>query len=568
MAQQQSSSADLAKQFGGTDVSSLAAQFGGTPVDDAPTQTAAPVTPTTPEKPPQTFGHFVSEATGMLNPFPLIKRLTDPSGASDAEVFALQAAHAPVGLGNVVRDVVSQQKGEWQKAKEAYDSGHYGNAIMYALSSAVPIAGPTITGIGEKAEEGDYVGAAGQVAGLAVGAKLPKIASKMALPAVEAVQRIRATGKPVAGTAATTVDLIKAIQPLKTSPYTPGDVQRAAPYLASEHAQSPITSVQGLRDAADSAITQIEEHIGQYVAAHPKDLIRTKPLDAAKSALATGVRSTDMAAGLKELSDLGLDGPLTLSDADAIRLRLNAENRAVLKKNNYDQATARKVDPTFAAREAAAKSLRDGIYQQLEERGIKDVANLRRDEGALIALRNSAEHYGFVGERPVSGTGANTVTAKAMRVGLPAAGAAMGASVGGPFVGAPLGGAAGIALARKLAPANLTRDALVARAFEKLRVDPAEFPAVPDQPPIAGLLEAPQTARPMPSHMPDASYVRSVPAVAQPFNPPKMLPSHQGRPMPPKPDTSGGGAVPARGYVVRDPKTGRFKRVYSTEGTK
>jgi hypothetical protein len=68
------------------------------------------------------------------------------------------------------------------------------------------------------------------------------------------------------------------------------------------------------------------------------------------------------------LADFNFDQPKTLAEADAIRSQLNAENKAVLKKNSYDVATALAADPGFAAREAAAESLRDGIYQRLEHR--------------------------------------------------------------------------------------------------------------------------------------------------------------------------------------------------------
>lgn len=353
-----------------------------------------------------------------------------------------------------------------------------------------------------------------------------------AYPAVKAALKARAANTPEPGAGRLSVDLVKATPPTKSTPYSPLDVQRAAPYLASEHANAPITTVEALRDAADSAITQVEEHVHQYIAANPLDTIRTDPLTAAKDVLSTRPRTSDLPIGMKELSDLGLDKPMTLADADAVRLQLNAENQAILRRNNYEVSIARKVDPGFAAREAAAASLRDGIYTQLEERGIEGVRALRQDEGSLLKLRDAAQNQLYNAEKPVSGTGSNTMRAKITRVAIPAVGAAVGAEYAGPG-GAATGGLLGNELARRLAPPNLTRDALVERAFQNVKGTGVSFPAVPPPSPVAGLL---------PSH-----------PIELPGIPARMQSQMQT-------------PTAARGLVVRDPTTGRFKRVYTSEG--
>jgi hypothetical protein len=193
-----------------------------------------------------------------------------------------------------------------------------------------------------------------------------------------------------------------AVPPSKTSPYEPTDPHAAMPWLDVEHAAKPITSIEGLRDAADSAITRIEDHIHQAIGANPNDLIRNQPLVAVKNALRRFTRSDAMSAGLKDVESFGLDQPLTVERADQIRRDLNAENKGVLKRNHYDVATARSIDPGFAAREAASRALRDGIYTQLEARGIAGVRELRQDEGALLSVRNATERQIYAGDKTVA----------------------------------------------------------------------------------------------------------------------------------------------------------------------
>jgi hypothetical protein len=158
-------------------------------------------------------------------------------------------------------------------------------------------------------------------------------------------------------------------------------------YVAAEHAGSPIRSVTDFRDAADSAVGKIESQIDAAVKSLPDVKIQTNPLDAAKQALSESVRKDFVTAGMKELDNYPLDGPLTLEQADEVRWQLNRDNQAILKRNNYDQATALATDPGFAARQAASEALRNGIYDGLDENGVPGVRQLRLDEGSLIKLR-------------------------------------------------------------------------------------------------------------------------------------------------------------------------------------
>lgn len=344
-------------------------------------------------------------------------------------------------------------------------------------------------------------------------------------------------------------DIVRALPPSKSARYdAKADLDRAVPWLAAEHGEQPIAKVEHLRDAADSAVAKIEDHVARIVERFPQDTIQTDPAAAARDFLVKSARGPSFqTAGMKELQDFDLTEPKTLAEAEAIRQQLNAENRAVLKKNNYDVATARKVDAGFAAREAAAASLRDGVYDKLEDRGVPDVDELRRDEGALLKIRNAAENRIFDGDKPVAGTGAAGPLRTTARALVKAAATGVGAAAGGPG-GAIAGAGAGEFLGNKLVKPNLTRDELVQRAFETLGGN-VEQPVVPQAPPASGRAGARRQLGP-----------GQLDAEGRPTGNagPVVTPPPQGTRENPAPTPSE--LLQARSQIYRDPKTGRMMR--------
>jgi hypothetical protein len=153
-----------------------------------------------------------------------------------------------------------------------------------------------------------------------------------------------------------------AVPSTRSAPYRPEDLAAARPYLEAEHQGTPITDVQGLRDAADSAIGKIDDNIDNAIHSLPQQRYADPSiLQGVRQALSGHTRASFADQGMQELQDFNLDQPKNIADLDAIRQQLNAENKAVLKQNNYDVANARTTDPAFAAREAAASILRDKI---------------------------------------------------------------------------------------------------------------------------------------------------------------------------------------------------------------
>ena len=264
----------------------------------------------------------------------------------------------------------------------------------------------------------------------------------------------------------------QAIPQSKAAPYEDADVQAARPYLEAEHnGANPIDSPVGFRDAANAAVEKIEAKVSEAIKSDPTRTIKTNPLADARQTLKGSVRKDFEAAGLKELDNYFTDGqPITLQQADDIRAQLNQENKATLLRNNYDLHTARTTDPAFSAREAAAKSLRTGVYDELEEMGFKDMRAIRLDEGSLLKLRNASLRQEYNGERGVSGTESpvRKKVAGAVKAGGRMVGAGVGAHAGGSL-GAVGGEAAGGLIADKAAdlisPGKLTHNALLKKAF-------------------------------------------------------------------------------------------------------
>lgn len=373
------------------------------------------------------------------------------------------------GPGAIFRGAADVRQGKFKKGAHEMISGAGVTALPFGavalapamaaapIATALTVAGGAALGYGgtQAARAGagalgagtDTVDLAGDIGGIvggvggAVGAsKLSKALS--AAMSAWSVARQSARGRQG-------IDAFKqAIPATASAPYRPDQLSRAVPYMRAEHATRPIQTVEANIDALDSAIRSIESHIGTAVEAHPNDLIRVRPLAAVANTLKSSPRKNALALGLRELDDLGLDTPMTVQQAELVRRQLNAENKAILKRNNYDVSTARQADPGFAAREAAAQSLRDGIYDQLAARGIKGVRALRQDEGALIAVRNAAQRERFNAEKRVTGTGtqgaARRLIGDVARV-IPKA---------GPYI------------ADVIAKPNQTRDQLIAKAFK------------------------------------------------------------------------------------------------------
>lgn len=488
----------------------------------------------TPEEPPGNIARFgtrlAENAKGIKDTLPI------PQAIGGAGV-----AQGPV---NALGGLIASHFDQGVKAYDSFKEGDYTSAALHGVAALVPGVGPMVANAAEEATAGHWPEAIADA--VTIGA-VPKIAeAAKGMPA--AARRIsanRATARAARQSVnAVLPDLMKAAPPTKTASWNTGDWQRAGKYIVDEHSTAPINSVETLRDAAEAAVTKIEDHVKAGVDTNPKDLIRVNPIDRVTDAFKGRARSDDLALGLAELKSLGLDQPMTLVDAENARKRLNAENTATLRKNHIDRYTARTEDPKFAAREVAAEALRDGIYDQLEARGMKDVRELRRDEGAILRIRNAVERQIYGGEKTVAGTGkdspARRVAAKASTV----LGGAAGAATGGP-IGAAVGAGVGHEIGGMFSRPNLTRDAMIERAFKNAVGPGVTLPPLPVAPPIAGHIGA--GATPLPSvPNPATMTVTQVPWSAYPPSNQRGLPPYKAPILTtPPPDRSVVRGVPA-----------------------
>jgi hypothetical protein len=270
-------------------------------------------------------------------------------------------------------------------------------------------------------------------------------------------------------------DFQKAIPSAPKGPaaYTDKDYLVGRAYLENHHQNvQEVNTVQDAYDAFDHIQHSMENQVQPYVKKYGNEPISTNVRMDVRDALADNPRQDFVEKGMQGLESYNLIDP-TVSEADEIRAQLNAENRATLKKNMWDVATALRVDPEFAARYAAADSIRDGIYDTLENKGVQGVRELRQDEASIIKLRNAAEKQLTKGDVRVRGSGQSGAIRQMASKGAVYAGTAAGVGIGAttgmpgaPEAGGIIGGYAGKKLGAAIAPGDLTRNDLMTRSMK------------------------------------------------------------------------------------------------------
>lgn len=361
--------------------------------------------------------------------------------------------------------------------------------IGYAASGAIPFVGPMMGHAGTEIAEGRTPELIGE---MAVGAALPLAAKGVRAGVSGARSALAARTATRAARALTEADKGLAL----AVPAKPEIIATARPYLNVRHAQKPITSTGELVSSLDDAIGEVEGRVKAIHDVFPEARLNPagKVMPAVEAALKDNPRSDALATGVKELETLKLSREMTLPELDALRAHLNAENQGVLKRNNYDRATARKVDPAFRAREIAAKEIRDLQYDYLESRGVEGVRQLRRDEGALIEFRNAAVKRAKGGSMRVAATEPSLtrkVAGELADVTITGAGAGAGYVTGGPVLsagGAVVGKQIGGRVKSAIVGGRLTRDQLVQRAFSAADERMPSMPEVPTRRTPAGAL--------------------------------------------------------------------------------
>lgn len=424
----------------------------------APGEAPAPASPTV-ASPPTDAGalgaakDFASEFLNQVNPINAVKG-------------AAQLTAHPV---ETFKNDANARQQAYDQAEAAFKKGNYSEGAAHLLYSLIPMVGPQLNEAANKLLEGKTAAGLGQSTGMGVAMAAPGLIKETFLPALKANSAARAAARTAGKVDSATTDFVQAFPPSKSAPYELSDVEAGRPHLENQHMQSAIEKASGVKDtleAHDAAISNIEDHVAKIIAKSPKDVLPVNVLSNVSEELAKSPRGYSFAqAGMKELDDFNLGEPITVDKADAIRRQLNAENQAVLQRNNYKQATARATDPGFAAREVAAKAIRDAEYKLLEDRGTPGIKELRNTEGSLIKTRNAVQAQVYNGDKTVPSTAEPTtmqrVAAGAARVG----GRITGSEVAG-WPGYVAGREVGDVAANAIGPKAMSRNALAARSFE------------------------------------------------------------------------------------------------------
>ncbi len=343
-------------------------------------------------------------------------------------------------------------------------------ALTVGGSVAAQQAAPPIArALGATPDQADVVG---DVAGIGAGTAIAKV-SVPALARWSTTRQAKSLGKAYEQA---TRDTMAALG------VNAEEAHLARPFLEAVHANpaNPVTiagtdaagprnATAQLVNAADLAVKEIEQHVSSVIAQFPQ-AIAPAPARAVLTRVMQmpGTKPSDVAAARAVIAEYGLDQPRSLADAESLRVRLNAENGSVLEGTGVRQRTAVLTSPAYVARQQAANSLRDGIYDTLEANGVEGIRNLRRSEGAVLKLRNAAVPLtrGLRSEATVARTGKTNLPRRLGQMALRAGGAASGAMVAGP-VGAAVGSGLGEGAGAGLVTKNLSRNALLERAFQQ-----------------------------------------------------------------------------------------------------
>lgn len=392
--------------------------------------------------------------------------------------------------------------------------------------------------------------------------------------------------------------LIQALKPRSVKTNFPMSLDRALPELkAAEQAiGKPIDTVDALLTATKAAKRNIQDQLnvvrgtGQAIEIDGSGVADAMTRSVPKK---LALENPEAAKRLMDAANVYRRG-FSLDEMETLLRETNAELDGLMTmfpRNRYAAITS---NPAAAALDAQGKALRKAIDDGLNRiaAGGGDAAKeLRRRYGALLDVEGEAVRRANVAAR-------QQPESLSEQIGAVRAAADM-ARGSWRLAHGDLSGAADIAAASagrstaKFLKEQQTTDALIRRAFAGFKGRPSPVP-MPTRRPIAGML--PSGARPMPP-APDASFVRGVPAQPAISGTPRQLPPGRpsivtppsadpsfvrgvpgvaapgGRPaLPaparqmPMPEESGVRALEARPIVVRDPRTGRMRRIYVSEG--
>lgn len=358
----------------------------------------------------------------------------------------------------------------------------------------------------------------------------------------------------------------QAIKPRATNTRWDANIDRALPEVKASEAVlgKPIESVDELLEATTIAKKRVRAQYDE-MAGPRREMGSTVDLSPVAVAMERSIpkklqlERPDVALRLRESADVYRQR-FSLEDAEQLLKETNADLESFYNKYPPSQRRALAADPEAARLNAQAKALRDVIYDTLDAEGGGTAAReLQRRYGALLDLELETYRRANVAARQQP---------ESLSEQLSAARAASDMARGawrllhGDVTGAA-DIASGVAMrdTAKFLKEQQTANNLIKRALAGYRRRPEPVP-MPSHRPVRGLLPRGPIVTPPPA---DASFVRGVPAEYARREIRGLLPPAVTR-LPPVPSHSGGWHVTPKSIVQRDPRTGRMKRVYLSEG--
>jgi hypothetical protein len=275
----------------------------------------------------------------------------------------------------------------------------------------------------------------------------------------------------------------------------------------------PTLSLQAFRNYVKQAKDNVWGHFQAMLGPRAQAYRDTTPVaDAMVAAIPKLWRKTrpTTVKSIEDKADL-FRGPQSINDISDFLTTQNAENNAHFGRYPADQQAAARADPEVAPGLAIANSLKQILFDYLNETvpGESDLARkVRQTYGSLISVGDAADH------RQVTADLENAKLAEESKLGrVWNAAKALATVKVNPIASAKLAIKAG-------EPSPLTIDGRINLAFKKGAIGPAQFTGAPDYP-VPYLKGLPQVFRPdyRPPGAPpqgDTSYVRSAPAYPAP----------------------------------------------------
>ena len=308
---------------------------------------------------------------------------------------------------------------QWNKAKEEKEQGHTLGAIGHAGAAALPLVGPWVAHLGERAGTGDVSGAAGEAAGtIGAGELIPKLAKQIPGIADKIARGTPLTeeGKIVAAKE----QALTVKKPSMTETEYAAKVNDAMPDLQriAQDNKGQIKTPRQAAGAMTNRIAQMEAPISEHLAAlpenmpenivHPEDYrnVIDSAMDRELAKHPGEMTEKEMEAAKKKVGDFIGDQPKSLLEIEGNRRRLNSDAQDYFNARPADKRVMDASDATAIAQRAAADAIRDELYGNdtnpglLEKAGVTAVdqegnpvsmRDFRKKVGNLIEVRNHFE---------------------------------------------------------------------------------------------------------------------------------------------------------------------------------